>query len=338
MRWPQRPRTEIRGVIDRFQIYDHILAQSRTKMRGAGSPCTYFRNTSITFYGTAPTNETKCYCWTTGDKNQPDRNHFVCMGTGYLSGYQKYGYHEHTVTTTSTVTKDAFVVISGERNSKFIISSPTQTQGTITTERFSLERFREVDRFLATESTQADQNRIRYYYSTDDTTWTQITMTAYTTNRLGNKQGSFSLPQGTEYIRFRIVLQKKAANSLSPEFNSIKFRYRKQRKLIEIDPRFPIDIPAFLAAREQQTVEIKQDRDIGWTTDWPLWWWTLPEAGIKDSDIIMFLQGAFANRYFEIQSLTPYVHGPDLRVLHNEFKTSYLRDKDDIIKVLDLLS
>ncbi len=336
MKWPSRSRTDIRGVIDRFQIYDHVITQLRTKLRGCGTPCSLYSNVAITFYGTAPENETKCYCWNE-EKAQPDRAHFLCLGTGYLRGYQKYGFDEQVVSTTSIVTKDSNIEIGGEEGSLFTISSNTSRTGSITTERFTLTRFEDIDRFLINDHIDPSVNRIQYYYSTDDINWIEIATSTYTTSKLANKQGTFSLSVKTPYVRFKITLLKREVTSPSPEFNSIRFRYRNQKKLGDIDPTYPLDYPAFLAARDQQTIEIAQG-PYGWTTNRPLRWWTLPEVGVKNGDLIQFLQGTFENQFYEAQQVTPHVHGPSLKVLHNDFTSSYIRDDNDILKIISLLS
>jgi len=336
MRWPIRSRTDVRGVINRYRIYDHVISQLRVKLRGCGTPCTLYKNVANTFYGLAPTDQTRCYCWDE-EKAQPDRSHFLCMGTGYLGGYQKYGYEEIVVSTPSTVTKDSYITIAGSSGSLFTISSNSERQGTIETERFALTRFESVDRFLINDKTDSVLNRITYYYSTDDVTWNEISTSAYSTNNLANKQGTFTLPTGTAYIRFRIVLLKRTATTASPEFNSIRFRYRNQKNLIDMDPTYSIGYPAFLAAREQQNIEITEG-PYGWATVRPLRWWTLPEVTIENFDIIQFLQGTFQGQFYEVQQTTPHVHGPDLQVTHRDFTSSYLRDKHDVLKIIQYLS
>ena len=103
-----------------------------------------------------------------------------------------------------------------------------------------------------------------------------------------------------------------------------------------MDPRFEIHIPAFLAAREQVTLEIKQG-EFGWNTARPMRWWVLPEAYIENGDVIMFLQGEFRDQKYEIQNLTQHTHGPDLQVLHMNFESAFLRKNKDIIRIVDIL-
>lgn len=335
MRWTSRSRTDVRGVIDKFQLYDRTISELRVKLRGSGVPCTFYRNTAIDAYGSLNKTGVKCYCWGS-QEGQPDRSHFLCMGTGFLSSYQKYGYEEITISTPSTVTKEDHVLITGERNSRFVISSPTLLTGRITTEQLPLSQFRSVDRFLVNDWLETGQSRIRYYFTTDDTTWTEISLQPYTESTIATRQGMLSVPTDAEFIRFSISLEKRASSSSSPAFNSLRFRYRKQLLLNQIDPRYITSIPAFLAAREQQTIEIKQGQ-YGWETNRPLRWWTLPEVDILNSDVIMFLEGYMQNQYYEISNLTPHVHGPSGRLIHKSFESSYIRDANDILKITHLL-
>ena len=163
MRWGNPFRVDPRSVIDKYQLYNRTLNRNRAKMRGAGSPCTVYRNSAITLYGTAPEGLKKCYCWSkSGDdesateiNSQPKRDHFLCMGTGYLQGYDRYGYGSIVVSNPSdltfssskiTIAKDS----SGEPD-RIIISGSSQNES-IETENFELTNFQEVDHFLAKDS------------------------------------------------------------------------------------------------------------------------------------------------------------------------------------------
>jgi hypothetical protein len=332
---------DVKGVMDRYGILNRMINRNRVKMAGAGSPCTYWRNSAISKTGLTPEGLTKCYCWATptgsGDSQQsaPDRRHFLCMGTGYLEGYQKYGYKETVLSTPSAFTKSSQnLVISGERGSAYSLTG-TSLSETLTSGVITLTRFKEVDHFLANDATDADQNRVEYEYSLDGTNWTAITMVAYTgESRLANKQSSgFTLPTSTGSIQFRIRLKKRFASSPSPKWNSIRFRYRNQLTLREIDHRFAIDIPSFLAAREQQKKSIEQG-EHGWTTKFPVEWWTLPEADIQNADILMFLIGGMEGYRFETKNMREVMYGSTLQILHKSFESAFLRDNKDLLGIV----
>jgi len=353
MRWTAPFRyPNIRNTIDHYHLYERTLMMLRTKMAGAGSPCTYWRNTAITFYGTAPTDEVKCYCWnksedndTTSGPGQPRRDHSLCMGTGYLKGYQKYGYEELIISTpnesTLTFSSDELKVSTdsaGEAD-RFMLSSSSSLSEFIETENFTLTNFKSVDRFIMKESIKGKSNRLEYFYSLDNgSTWIQLTVSDYTENRLANKQATgFDISSGATQIKFKIVFKKKTVASSSPILNSIRFRYRNHMNLVEIDPRFGIEIPAFLASREQPKEELIQS-ELGLKMTKPIQWWVLPEANIEEMDIIMFIQGELENEKYEVQNLTKHTHGPELKVLHRTFDSAYIRDRHDVVKIVDLLN
>lgn len=350
MRWTIPYRLpNIKQTIDHYHLYNRTLMLLRTKMAGAGSPCTYWKNTAIDIYGRLDASKTKCYCWkkTESDdeimQSQPDRSHALCIGTGILEGYQKYGYEEIVVSTPSTVTFSSDEIVVGQdatgEPDRFVMSSNSSTEEYLETENFVLTNFQAVDRFLATESSKADTNKVEYYYSTNDGgDWTQLTMIDHTANALGNKEASgFTLPVGTLQIKFRVTLRKRYNTSSSPLFNSIRFRYRNRRIFSNIDPRFNVNIPAFLASREAPKEIIEQGK-FGWKTVKPISWWVLPEANVEEASIIMFLQGEFANEKYEIQDVTKHVYGSDLKPLHRSFSSAFLRDKYDLIRIVDLLT
>ena len=343
--------------MDRFHILDRTVNRNKVKIWAAGSPCTYWRNTAITSLGKRPDNEVKCYCWSdpdTGDDTQissPDRKHFLCAGTGIVGGgaisgigedlpavggYQKYGYVELIQATPSNLTKSSSnLVITGSRGSAYAISGGSQTE-TLTTERFSLYNFKEVDYILMNESIDADQNRIEYSYSTDDIIWSDLILTNYTSSPIANRQSELILPEGTEYIRFKITFKKRYTTSQSPKWNSLRFRYRHHITLTEIDPRFNISIPAFLAARQPQSKVVEQG-EYGWTMKFPLEWWVLPDADIQNSDIIMFLQGTYGEYRYQVKDLKDYVYGQNLQILHKDFTSNLIRDENELLGIIHYL-
>lgn len=310
-------------------------------MWAAGSPCTYWRNSSVTKIGALPTGLTKCYCWSTpssGDVQtvSPDRKHFLCQGTGYLEGYQKYGYTEITLSTPSTLTKSSQnIIVRGERGSSYSISGNSLVE-TLTSEKFTLTNFKEFSHFLVNDKTDPDQNRIEYEYTINEVDWITIELLNYSEKQIANRYGILDLPSDCESIRFRIRLRKKVATSQSPMWNSIRFRYRKQISLRSMDPRFAIDIPAFMAAREQQTKQIEQGQ-YGWTTKFPIEWWTLPDADILNTDIIMFLQGTYKDYRFQVKNLRELVYGENLQLLHKKFESVLIRDENELLGIVHYL-
>lgn len=340
------------NIMNRYHILDRTVDRNAVKIRAAGTPCTYWRNMSITSLGKRPNNELKCYCWSDDTQvSSPDKKHFLCAGTGIIGGgsipgigenlsavgsYQKYGYVELIQATPSNLTKSSNnLIITGSRGSAYAISGSSQLE-TLTTERFSLYNFKEIDYILMNESIDADQNRIDYSYTIDDVTWIDLVLTDYSSSPIANKQAELVLPEGTEYIRFRITFRKRYTTSQSPKWNSLRFRYRHHISLNEMDPRFETTIPAFLAARQPQSKVVEQG-EHGWTMKFPVEWWVLPDADIQNSDIIMFLQGTYRNYRYQVNNLKEYVYGQNLQILHKDFTSNLIRDEDELLGIIHYL-
>ena len=339
MRWTTPRLPDVRRVSDKFQIYNTIINRNRAIITGTGSPTTFWRNQAITPVGTINTNLTRCYCWDDQLTN-PDRKHFLCTGTGFLESYQKYGYTEIIIATpTTNVTKTASIVKSGTRSSAYSISGVSLSE-TITSDRYTLTNFKAVDYFFANENTDPINNRIEYSYSTDDINWIPIVTTNYAnyaTNPVANKTATFTLPVGTAHIRFKVTLKKKAAASASPAFNCIRFRYRNQYTLAEIDDRFDyITTPAFLASKEQVSQQVEQG-EFGFTTTYPLRFWILPDALIWEGDVLQFLVGTLKDYKFECKSIIPYMYGPQQQLSHRSFESAFIRDKNDLLGITHYL-
>lgn len=332
MRWTNTTRTNIRSVLDNKQIYNRILNTNRVLLNGFGSPCTLYKNSTISPHGTEVKGLTRCYCWNS-QNNSPDRSHILCDGTGYLEGYQKYGYTEYTLSTPSTYSSmSSNIAIQADRRA-FVLSG-SGTVGTIETTWLSLLNFKDVDYFLVADQTVPSDNRVRYYYTVDDINWVELVMSD-TSDLLSNKKASNFVLQEPfpSRIKFRIVLEKRTTTSPSPKFNSIRFRFRNHLTLKEIDKRFDIHIPAFLASRQPPEDQITQG-EYGWTVVKPVKWWVLPEVNVEESDVIEFLTGEFAKLRFRATKVVKYTHGPQLQILHREFESVLIRATEDVGGVL----
>lgn len=340
MRWTAVRVPQIRDIVDRYNIYDRIAVNNLTLFQWSGTPTTIYNNVAITSTGALDTNITKCYCWNEQEAT-PDRKHFLCHGTGSLgyngfnSGYQKYGFYEIVFGTPCEHTKSNNVIITGSRNSTFTMSGSSLSE-TITTEKYNLPEFKDVDYLLLNDSVDPSQNRIEYAYSTNDVDWISVEPIDYLDTPLANKKAIVSLPEDTEYIRFRITLLKRYESSPPPKFNSIRFRYRYLKTLSEFDPNYNINIPAFLASREQVAQAVRQG-ELGWETYFPVRWKTLPDVRVENGDVIMFLQGEFKSMKFITNNVVRYAYGADTRVLHRSFDSVYLRDNKEILGIAHYL-
>jgi len=342
MRWPGTYRHDPRGIIDSFGLYAQVLNLNRVKMQGAGTPCTYYNNTAWDEFGNYNKNSIRCYCWKEGAAH-PDHKHFLCMGTGVLSGYQKYGYREEVFAFPSKEAGDLTTssAIIGRVNSEsiqdsFQISS-NLLEGDCFTKRIVMERFLSVDRFIAMDNADITNNKVEYSYSLNNVDWIPIVMEPYIRTKLGNKQSTgFSLPEGTTEIWFRIKLRKKTAAAPSPAWHSIRFRYRKMRTLFDIYPRHIINEPSFLVGREQTITELKKG-NLGAEIRYPQRFWVLPEVNITNTDVIEFYNGPWAYKKFLIKNVERRLHGPEQFETSKIFETDVIRDNTDVMGILDYL-
>lgn len=339
MQWSVPARGDIRRVVDRAHLYDRILNNNRIILDGHGAPITYWRNTAISPLGQIPKvteGAIKCYCWS-DTQAQPDKKHFVCQGTGWITNlYQKYGYKDILWTTPSILEKSTpELAITGDRGSAYTLSG-TQTSGTLTTERIHFELFKEISYVLINDAVDSTQNRIEYSYSLDDTNWIPMTPEVHMSS-LSNRVAYIDIPRESEYIRFKITLRKRTATSQPPKWNFLRLRYRQMLTLLDTDDRFIIDIPAFLASRNNPA-DAKVQWEYGVTKTLPYRWWSMPEATIEDGDIMMFLQGPFAGQKSVVKNLIKYTYGPHNQITHREYESAFIRDGDDLLGVVQYLT
>lgn len=332
MRWNSPRLPDVRRVTDKFNLYGHLVNKNRAIIVSNGAPATFWRNTGLKRDGSLNTDLTRCYCWDE-EVSQPDKKHFLCAGTGFLGGYQKYGYNEIVTSTTSTLTKDAAIITTGSRGSSLSLSGGAIT-GTVDTEKIYITDFIEIDYFLINEKTEDTNNRIKYYYTLDDATWTEINITDYTGSKIANKQGDLSnITEIADFIKFRMVFQKRYTTSAAPMFNSIRFRYRNQLNLGVFDDRFSyIQVPSFLASKENTAIQLQQ-QELGLVTKYPLRFWTLPDAILWEGDIFSFLTGEFSDYKYEIKNVNPFMYGPQQIISHRSFDVAFIRDNNDLMGI-----
>lgn len=353
MRWTSSQRHNLRSVEDKFNLYNQVIEKNHLKMRGTGTPCTYYKNTSMDDLGNFNNVPTKCFCFApqiSGGAAQPNPRHALCQGTGVLSGYQKYGYKEFVYGTPSIdshelIKTDGIGYFSENGLNKAFQLSATATTGDLTTAAIPLLRYSGVDRFLVDDKFDVINNKVEYYYSLNADavlptvpTWTPITMTPYTFNNMATFQGSgIVIPPSATHVWFKARLRKKVVASQSPTFGNFRFRFKTMPNLVALDPRFKINMPAFLASREQETSFIEQGK-TGWETRFPLRWWTLPEVNINNHDVVEFQKGIYAHKKFLVDNIVRNTHGPELQLTNTSFETVIIRDSTDLMGVLYYLT
>lgn len=338
MRWPNTYRHDPRRIIDGKNVYFQTIAKLKVKMSAGGTPCTYWKNTSLDEFGVFNTSTPKCWCYS-DSSSQPNPRHPLCMGTGVLSGYQKYGYHEEVYAAPSldfNLIKNSQIQISSSDYSMSIASNATDVE--LLSKPLPLKGVKAFDRFLIKDQCDPTNNNIEYYYSFDNLTWTKMAIAVYSVPDIANKSAvPFLIPTTAENIYFKIKFRKRVVAASSPILQYFKFRYRTMRTLISIAPRYAINEPAFLAAREQQKV-IVEGGDQGWETKYPITWWVLPEVDITSNDVIQFYCGRYKDRKFYVNWFQPRLVGPEMMQTSTTFETKFIRDNKDLMGIISYLN
>lgn len=347
MRYIQGIQFDPRYLIDTHRTFAQALNRHRIILTSLGTPITVFHketDRTINISGNYIQPQ-KCYC--TYDPNNrirnPDPNHIVCYGTGVLPGYERYGHTTYVITTTTenlilnNVNKEINIV---NKFNGFTLNSNYLT-GEIITPNFPLNNYKETVFFRLYEVVNPQENRIEYYFSTDNgTTWTQIPVDRTVLNNPIVDLSVFpSSPTNViSNIMFRIVLRKRTINSPTPIFNYIKYRARTQFNLSEIDDRFrEIDIPATLISHRLPPMILKQ-MESGLMVSMESTWWTLPESKIKNGDIILFLLGHMRGKLFVVHDAETRIYGKYGLPLSISFKVKLIRDETDALGIKHYLS
>lgn len=347
MRWLGTYRHDPRTIIDTYKLYEQSLNKNRLTIQANGTPCTYYNNTAWNEFGQFNKISTKCFCYNT-EKAQPDSRHYLCMGTGVLSGYQKYGFVEEVLAAPSIAAGNVIMpntaILYNDatlKNSGVQISSASVTDVELVSKQINLTRFLAVDHFLVKDTADGANTRVEYYYSLDNVTWTQLTMDSFMLNGrssdFATRQATgFNIPEGTPSIWFKVRLRKKNTSVPSPVWICLRFRYRKMRVLQDIYPRHRINEPAFLLGRDQTTTSLKEGQ-YGVDIRYPQRLWVLPEVNIMNKDIIVFYHGPWANHKFIVKNMERRLHGPEQFETSKIFEVDAIRDEADVEGIIDYL-
>ena len=342
MRWPGNIRHDPRSIIDNYRLYELAISHNRVKMQGEGTPGTYYSNTSIDEFGVFNTSAVKCYCYNSSANAQPNPRHYLCMGTGVLSGYQKYGYMEHVFAMPSAAVGDltvptSLVTFTSSSNDIGYQISSTDLSVDILSKAIPVSNLLAADRFIVQDTCDIANNKVEYYYSTDNINWTLLVLDTYTRSKLGNKYATnFVLSPGTTNVWLRIRLRKRSATAASPVWYSVRFRYRQMRTLVDIYPRHKIQEPAFLVSRSQNITTIKNGQD-GVILSNDQKFWVLPEVNIKNVDVIEYYNGPWAHRKFVVENMERHLHGPEQIEISKFFNSKVIRDNTDLNGIISYL-
>ena len=285
-----------------------------------------------------------CYCALdhTGKKQNPDRDHQLCYGTGVLPGWDRYGYVSGVFTTTTdnlVLTNSIKSVDDKNRISKFIIGNNSLT-GSIETPDYTVNNFLKFTYFKFREVVDLESNRNEYFYSIDSgTTWTKIVIDY--TDKANPVVDMSTLPQpGTivTKIRFRVDQKKKTSASSTPTFIYIKFRYQNKYNLADIDAGFrEITIPATLAAYSVNPFVLQQV-DAGLMVNQDPNWWVLPEAKIGNGDVVMYLLGHKKGMMYFCSDVEERVYAKFGYPTSITFKTKFVFDKGSDMGIVKYLA
>jgi hypothetical protein len=329
--------------MDVHRTFQQALNRNRILLSSLGAPVSFFYfqgNKQIDIAGNY-IKPIPCYCALDqkGNPKDPDPNHRACYGTGALPGFERYGYNTIVISTTTpnltlnNVTKN---IDEKGRISKFSLSGNALT-GDIISDNYQLTNIKDINFFRFAESVNLEENRIEYYYSPDNgTTYIQIPIDY--TNKLNPVPNLSVIPNTITQIKFKITLRKRFANSSSPVFGYIKFRFRDQYLLSEIDSRFrEINIPATLAAPYINPYLLKQ-KEVGIVVDNEPQWWTLPEAAVNNGDVILYLLGHNQGKMYTISNVEVRTYGKIGSVLSLKFNTKLITHDTESLGILKYLS
>lgn len=332
-----------RSTMDVHRTFQQALNRNRVLLSSIGSPVSFFYfqgNKQIDIAGNY-LKPIPCYCALDqkGSPKDPDPNHRACYGTGTLPGFERYGYNTIVIATTTpnlTLNNITRTLDENGRVSKFIISG-NLLEGDIITDNYQLPNIKSINFFRFTESVNLDQNGTEYYYSSDNGA-TYIRIPVDYTDKTNPVPDISVIPSTITQVRFKITLKKRFANSSSPIFGYIKFRFRDQFLLSEIDSRFKeINIPATLAAQYINPYLLKQ-KEVGVVIDSEPQWWTLPEAAVNNGDVILHLLGHNQGKMYTVSNLEVRTYGKIGSALSLKFNTKLIPQDTDSLGILKYLA
>lgn len=332
-----------RSTMDVHRTFQQALNRNRVLLTSLGSPVSvfYFQgNKQITLAGDYA-KPVPCYCSLDqkGAPTNPDPNHRACYGTGALPGFERYGYRTIAISTTTpslSLTNVMKSIDEKGRISKFTLTG-TATTGDIITPDYPVTDFKDITSFRFTEAINLEENRNEYYFSTNAGVSYTLIPVDYTDKT--NPVADISVfPSTMASIRFKVTQKKKTATSSSPVFGYIKFRYRDQFYLSEIDNRFrEINIPATLAAPSQNPYLLKQ-KEMGIVIDSEPSWWTLPETQLNNGDVLLYLLGHNQGKMYTISNMQVNTYGKIGSALSLRFNTKLITAEAEHLGVVKYLA
>jgi len=313
-----------KGVIDKNHIFDRIIDRNENILKSSGTPMTLWK-----YFPFGP----ECTC-------KKDKMCKTCYGTGFLNGYQKYGYYTYTFSSNSVGRDDRYglnltnvmlVDLPGRHSKAFKLTSGTT--GFIETNWIPASQTKE-HAYIKSMIFTPENTSVTYAYTIDGVNYTSIF----------DLQIPIDIPV-TDNVKFRITLSRTSINYPSPALNLIRYRARIKDEYQVYDSkkhyggfwnddnRFDeTNIPAFLASKQVMNRNYKMSQE-GTTVRFEPKYWALPDVKITERDIGMFLQGNHQNKRFEFQQITTSEHGENNRVLHTDWLSRFIFDDKDVLGI-----
>jgi len=310
-----------KGVIDKLHILDRIVDRNESMLMSSGAPMTLWK-----YFPYGP----ECGC--KGD----DRRCALCFGSGYLNGYQKYGYITYTYGSQSVGRIDKYglnltnivdVPIPYMDAQAFELASGTT--GYLETNWIPISNVLE-HTWVKSKIFTPEGSSVTYSFTTDGVNYTAVY----------NLQDPLDVPEGETQIKIRVTLSRESSDEQSPAVNLFKYRTRIFRTFEEkyksyhsdalYDKRPVIGVPAFLASKQVVNRQLAMTQE-GRTVTYPPQFWALPDVKISERDIGVFLRGNHKDERFEFQELTISEHGDDSRVLHTKWQSRFIFATDDVL-------
>ena len=313
-KWTRPFRKDVKGLIEKKGIIQRIIDRNMVALMGSGSPFIIWHHGYDLLKKTSPSGSIDiCWCNRNGT---PDARHRICNGTGYLVGYQRYGYKTITWSTTSAdVTLDNVRVQKDTKKEYWLLSSGLT--GTVTTDWIPLTDIKEYCYFIHTESDGVN-NTITYEYSYNDTTW------------IAMPSDISSLDLSQTQIKIRVTLARTSINDRLPYVEWFRFRFRDKQTLGEqyVEYKNSVFVPAYVASKTF-TQQLQSKQNQGLTFDFPLTFWSIINEDLGPRDVGMFLKGHYINRRFYQYNIRESTYGEDCTLLHVTWDTRWVYSADD---------
>jgi hypothetical protein len=314
--WDPRFHKDPKGVIHQLKILDRVIDKNEEELKSSGTPMTLWK-----YFPFGP----PCEC-------EKDSNCVLCFGSGFINGYQKYGYHTYTYADSSidlegkyglnlTDNVESFDLPNTTTNS-FMLTSGTSGYLETNWVPISAETWRALEHtYIKARIFTPVNTSIMYSFTVNGIDYTNVF----------DLQQALPVPEDATQIKIRVTLNRNTISDPSPGVNCFKYRFRIKPFYSEYDSRFvEADIPSFLASKQVTVRNYVTNEEGNVQTHLPKFW-ALPDVKIDTKDIGMFIQGNHRLKRFEFEKIELSEHGEDSRVLHTSWSSRFIFSTDDVL-------